>query len=193
MGPAQRTGPDVTYRIVLSCPAARAALNLNEGATMKSNLSLRVAAAALLSIGAYSAVQAGECPADQRRANGTGQPMSALGPSGVTDVVIASTELAKEPVSIQGRLFRARKLDIAPGGVVPWHSHSDRPALLLIAAGEITEYASTCAVPIVHKAGDITPERSPTSHWWKNTGKQPVVIYAFDLFRSEDKHDEHMM
>ena len=160
---------------------------------MKSNLSLNVAAAALLSLGALSAAQAGECPADQVRPNGAGQPMSALGPSGVTDVVITSTELAKEPVSIQGRLFRARKLDIAPGGVVPWHSHSDRPALLLIATGEITEYASTCAVPIVHKAGDITPERSPTSHWWKNSGKQPVVIYAFDLFRSEDKHDEHMM
>jgi quercetin dioxygenase-like cupin family protein len=177
----------------LSHSGAKPHLNLNEGATMKSNLSLRAAAAALLSIGALSAVSAGECPADQRRPNGTGQPMSALGPSGVTDAVVTSIDVAKEPLSIQGRQFRARKLDIAPGGVVPWHSHGDRPALLLIASGEITEYASTCAVPIQHKAGDITPERNPTSHWWKNTGSKPVVIYAFDLFRSEDKHDEHMM
>jgi quercetin dioxygenase-like cupin family protein len=160
---------------------------------MKSNLSLRVAAAALLSIGALSSAQAGECPADQRRPNGTGQPMSAIAASGVTDTVVTAIDVAKEPLSVQGRLFRARKLDIAPGGVVPWHSHGDRPALLLIASGEITEYASTCAVPIQHKAGDITPERNPTSHWWKNTGNKPVVIYAFDLFRSEDKHDEHMM
>ena len=150
-------------------------------------------AIAAIAFGALGQAHAGECPADQRRPNGTGQAMSALPASGVTDVVITSTELSKEPVSIQGRLFRARKLDIAPGGVVPWHSHSDRPALLLIASGEITEYASTCAVPIQHKAGDITPERSPTSHWWKNSGAKPVVIYAFDLFRHEDKHDEHMM
>jgi quercetin dioxygenase-like cupin family protein len=150
-------------------------------------------AAAALTFGAFSHAHAGECPADQRRPNGTGQPMSAQPASGVTAVVITATELAREPVSIQGRLFRARKLDIAPGGVVPWHSHGDRPALLLIASGEITEYASTCAVPIQHKAGDITPERNPTSHWWKNTGSKPVVIYAFDLFRSEDKHEEHMM
>ncbi|HSW25710.1 MAG TPA: cupin [Burkholderiaceae bacterium] len=150
-------------------------------------------AVAAITFGALGSAHAGECPADQRRPNGTGQPMSALPASGVTDTVVASTELAKEPVSIQGRLFRARKLDIAPGGVVPWHSHGDRPALLLIASGEITEYASTCAVPIQHKAGDITPERYPTSHWWKNSGTKPVVIYAFDLFRSEDKHDEHMM
>jgi len=154
---------------------------------------LAVAAAAALAIGAAASAQAGECPAGQFAADGKGQPMSNAAASGVTDTVITSTELAKEPVSIQGRLFRARKLDIAPGGVVPWHSHSDRPALLLIASGEITEFASTCKVPIVHKAGDITPERHPTAHWWKNTGTQPVVIYAFDLFRKEDKKDEHMM
>ena len=150
-------------------------------------------AALALTFGALTRAHAGECPADQRRPNGTGQPMSAQGASGVTDMVVTAIELAKEPVSIQGRQLRARRLDIAPGGVVPWHSHSDRPALLFITAGEITEYASTCATPIVHKAGDITAERSPTSHWWKNLGTKPVVIYAFDLFRSEDKHDEHMM
>ena len=159
---------------------------------MKFNLSARTVAAAALTFGALSA-QAGECPADQRRPNGTGQPMSANAASGVTDTVVTAIDVAREPVSIQGRLLRARKLDIAPGGVVPWHSHGDRPALLLIAAGEITEYASTCAVPIIHKAGDITAEKSPTSHWWKNHGSVPVVIYSFDLFRAEDKKNDKMM
>ena len=123
-----------------------------------------------------------------------GQPMSAAQPArGVTDKVVSSTNLALEPVAIQGRLFRARRLDIAPGGVVPWHSHGDRPAQILIASGEITEYASTCAVPIVHKAGDVAAEKSPTSHWWRNDGTTPVVIYSFDLFRVEDKKNEKMM
>jgi quercetin dioxygenase-like cupin family protein len=150
-------------------------------------------AAAALTLGALGGARAGECPADQRRPNGNGQAMSTNPANGVTDMVVTSIDVAKEPVSIQGRLLRARKLDIAPGGVVPWHSHGDRPALLMIASGEITEYSSTCAMPILHKAGEITPERYPTSHWWKNTGTKPVVIYAFDLFRHEDKHDEHMM
>lgn len=154
---------------------------------------LGLVGAVALSAGALSVAHAGECPADQRRPNGTGQPMSALGPSGVADKVVTFIELGKEPVSVQGRQMRARRLDIQPGGVVPWHSHSDRPALLFITEGEITEYASTCATPILHKAGEITAERSPTSHWWKNTGTKTVVIYAFDLFRAEDKHDEHMM
>ena len=156
---------------------------------MKSNLSLRAAAAALLSIGALSAVSAGECPADQRRPNGTGQPMSALGPSGVTDAVVTSIDVAKEPLSIQGRQFRARKLDIAPGGVVPWHSHGDRPALLLIASGEITEYASTCAIPLVHKAGEVSVDAG-RSHWWQNTGKKPVVLISADILH--DPNDVNM-
>ena len=147
------------------------------------------AIAALVSVGA----QAGECPADKIVADGKGQPMSSEPAKGVTDVVVRSTDLAKEPVAIAGRALRARRLDIAPGGVVPWHSHGDRPAQILIASGEIVEYASTCAVPIVHKAGDITAEKSPTSHWWKNLGTAPVVIYSFDLFRVEDKKNEKMM
>jgi quercetin dioxygenase-like cupin family protein len=139
-----------------------------------------------------AAAQAGECPAEQRVADGKGQPKSDTPASGVTDKVVTSTDLAKEPVKIDSRLFRARRLDIAPGGVVPWHSHGDRPALILIASGEITEYASTCAVPIVHRAGDITPERHPTSHWWKNHGQSPVLVYSFDLFR-DDKKQDHVM
>jgi quercetin dioxygenase-like cupin family protein len=151
---------------------------------------LAIAAAALVLV---TTAQAGECPADKVTAGGKGQPESKLGAQGVTDAVIHSIDVSKEPAMVAGRQLRARKLEIMPGGVVPWHSHADRPAMLLIASGEITEFASTCAVPIVHKAGEITAERNPTSHWWKNTGKQPVVIYAFDLFRTEDKANEKMM
>jgi quercetin dioxygenase-like cupin family protein len=154
-----------------------------------------IAVAALAVLAAVSiAANAGECPADKVVPDGKGQPMSAAEPAkGVTDKVASSTDLAKEPVAISGRALRARRLDVVPGGVVPWHSHGDRPAQILIASGEITEYASTCAVPIQHKAGDITPEKSPTSHWWKNHGTQPVVIYSFDLFRVEDKNNEKTM
>jgi quercetin dioxygenase-like cupin family protein len=143
---------------------------------------------------ATGAAVAGECPADKRVAEGQGQKMVTTPASGVTDVVITTLDVANEKsVMLKGRVFRGRRLDIMPGGVVPWHSHSDRPALLLISSGEITEYASTCAVPIVHKTGDITAEKAPTSHWWKNVGTTPVVIYAFDLFRTEDQKHEHMM
>ncbi|MBI3512708.1 MAG: cupin domain-containing protein [Proteobacteria bacterium] len=148
------------------------------------------ALAAALSLGATAAF-AGGCPADKVVASGKGQQPGATMPQGVTDMVIASTDLAKEPANIKGRQFRLRRLEVQPGGVVPWHSHGDRPAIIYIVSGEIVEYASTCAVPIVHKAGDSTPERSATSHWWKNLGTTPVVLLSADLLH--DAKDEHMM
>jgi hypothetical protein len=57
--------------------------------------------------------------------------------------------------------------------------------------GEIIEYSSTCAVPIVHKAGETALETHATAHWWKNTGKQTVVLLSADFFPTT--MDGHMM
>jgi quercetin dioxygenase-like cupin family protein len=136
---------------------------------------------------------AGECPANQRVADGHGQKPGPTMPVGVTDVVRHSTDLAKEPVAIKGRQFRLRQLDMQPGGIVPWHSHNERPAMIYIVSGEVVEYASSCAVPIVHRAGDVAPERNGTSHWWKNTGSTPAVLISVDLFPGEAVMDPHLM
>jgi quercetin dioxygenase-like cupin family protein len=138
-----------------------------------------------------AATFAGECPAGQVRADGSGQPPGAMLPRDVTDTVLASIDVAKEPVRIEGRLFRLRRLVIQPGGIVPWHEHKDRPAIIYTVEGEITEYASTCAVPIVHKAGDVSVETAAVAHWWQNTGSVPVVLLSADLLHVEA--DPHMM
>jgi len=147
---------------------------------------------AAMSIAATIA-NAGECPADKKVADGQGQKPSTAAAKGVTDVVRATTDLSKEPAAVNGRLFRLRQLDIQPGGIVPWHSHDNRPALIYIVSGEIAEYASNCAVPIVHKAGDVAPEKKGTSHWWQNNGSTPVVLISVDLFPVENMKDQHMM
>ncbi len=149
------------------------------------------AVAALLSIAAGA--HAGACPADKVVADGKGQKPSTLAAKDVKDTVRATTDLSAEPVGVKGRLFRLRQLDIGPGGVVPWHSHDDRPAMIYIVSGSVTEYASNCAVPIVHKAGDVAPEKKGTSHWWQNTGSVPAVLISVDLFPVADKHHERMM
>lgn len=147
--------------------------------------------AAAFAIG--TTAMAGECPANQRVADGKGQKPGPTAPKDVTDKIIAMTDLTKEQLGIKDRLFRARQLEIKPGGIVPWHSHADRPAMIYVVSGEIVEYASTCAVPIVHRAGEVTAERAPTSHWWQNTGTVPVVLISVDLFRIDDKVNEKMM
>jgi quercetin dioxygenase-like cupin family protein len=131
---------------------------------------------------------AGECPVDKRGVDLT--KADTTPGKGVTDTVLAAIDLAKEPAKIQDRELRLRKLVIQPGGVVPWHSHGDRPAVIYIVEGEITEYASTCAVPIVHKAGDVSRETHTTSHWWKNTSDKTVVLLSADVLH--DKSDKNM-
>lgn len=142
---------------------------------------------------AATTVNAGDCPADKKVADGQGQKPGPNAPKDVTDVVRAMTDLSKEPAAIKGRQFRLRQLEMKPGGIVPWHSHGDRPAMIYIVAGEVVEYASSCAVPIVHKTGDIAPEKNGTSHWWQSTGKTPAVLISVDLFPVEMKMDQHMM
>jgi quercetin dioxygenase-like cupin family protein len=149
--------------------------------TRRPNPWRNIAAAAFLaglSAIASTAASANGCPVNQMgvdvRAPG---PMK---PVGVTDTVLEKIDLSKEMVNVPNHMFRIRRLVIQPGGIVPWHNHADRPALIYIVSGEITEYASDCKVPIVHKAGD-TSKDADLSHWWKNTGKKTVVLISADI------------
>jgi quercetin dioxygenase-like cupin family protein len=154
--------------------------------TSRSIVLAGLAAGSLL-IGVSSAV-AGGCPADKMKAEVRQQTAHAA--KGVTDTVLAAIDLEKEPANIKERQLRFRKLTVEPGGIVPWHSHDDRPAIIYVAEGEIVEYASNCADPIVHKAGDIRPETHGTSHWWQNLGNKTVILFVGDVLH--DKNDKNM-
>src|SRR5258708_2296866 len=122
---------------------------------------------------------AGSFPADQVK---TDVRAAVTAPAkGVVDTTLAAVDLANEPIGAKDRQLRFRKLTIEPGGIVPWHSHTDRPAIIFVAEGEIVEYASNCADPIVHKTGEVRSETSGVSHWWKNLGTKTVVLFVGDL------------
>jgi quercetin dioxygenase-like cupin family protein len=133
---------------------------------------------------------AADCPADK-----VGTDVMKPGPSaptGVTDTVIASIDLAPKGSGFAGYKMRMRKLTVEPGGIVPWHSHDARPANIYVISGSITEYRSTCAVPIEHKAGDVTAEFGMLSHWWKNNTKRPAVLISADILPPDMKPAESM-
>jgi quercetin dioxygenase-like cupin family protein len=125
-----------------------------------------------------TAAMAGECPADKVGVD-VMKPGATM-PKDVTDTVIATIDLG-QGYNVDGRLLRMRKLVVQPGGVVPWHSHAERPANIYIVSGAITEYRSTCAVPIEHPTGDVTAEHGNLSHWWKNNTNKPAVLISSDI------------
>ena len=154
-------------------------------------LGRRVTVACMIAISSavsLSSALAGQCPADQVKQDA--REPATVAAKGVTDTTLGAIDLSKEPAQINDRQLRFRKLTVEPGGIVPWHSHADRPALIYVAQGEIVEYASNCMGPIVHKAGEIRPETNPTSHWWKNLGKKTVVLFVGDVLH--DKNDKNM-
>lgn len=139
---------------------------------------------------ASSAAGAGECPANKVREGAvTTGPMM---PTNVTDDVIASIDLGKG-YGVPGRMLRMRRLVVQPGGVVPWHSHAERPANIYIISGEIAEYRSNCDVPIIHRGGDVVAEQGDISHYWRNNSKKtPSVLISSDIPPAEKPHDMGM-
>jgi quercetin dioxygenase-like cupin family protein len=82
--------------------------------------------------------------------------------------------------------LRTRRLVVAPGGIVPTHSHDDRPALVYVVNGEIIEHSTHCAVPIVWRGGEDSPEFGPGyGHWWENKTDKEVVLISSDVVDQE--------
>jgi quercetin dioxygenase-like cupin family protein len=146
---------------------------------MMFNLKTTIAAAvAVVTIGGFtSPAAAGQCKTAGMNALDNAPTM----PKGVTDTVIGSINLGSE-INVDGRQLRTRRLVVQPGGIVPLHSHKDRPALIYTVSGAITEYSSACGAPIQHKAGDISREADGLSHYWVNHGKVPAVLLSSDVF-----------
>lgn len=134
----------------------------------------------LIALGGFAfapAAVAGDCPAGKAGAS----PLAvATMPKDVTDTVIGSIDLGNG-YNIAGRTMRLRKLVIQPGGIVPNHSHNERPANIYVVDGQVTEYRSTCSVPIEHKTGGVAVESGNLSHWWRNNSNKPVTLISADI------------
>lgn len=139
-----------------------------------------LSAASLLALGSFAltpAAMAGDCPAGKQGAS----PLAVeTMPKDVTDNVIGAIDLGNG-YNVAGKTMRLRKLVLQPGGIVPNHSHAERPANIYVVDGAVTEYRSTCSVPIEHKAGDVAVESGNLSHWWRNNTNKPVTLISADI------------
>ncbi len=143
-------------------------------------LSLAAGFVAAVALGGANPAMAGQCQTTGANALANAPTM----PKDVTDTVLAAVDLGQE-IKVNGRQLRTRRLVVQPGGIVPLHSHVDRPALIVTVSGSITEHRSDCATPIVHDAGDISREADGISHYWVNEGSEPVVLLSSDVFHGK--------
>lgn len=150
---------------------------------------LRVAACAAL-LFVPLAVQAGSCPEEHKLTR----------PRAVEDAPdVATLREILATVELKGwrgsgdLLLRMRRLIVLPGGIVPTHQHDDRPSVVTVIVGEITEHSAFCAVPILHRTGETTPEFGPGhTPWWENRSSTPVILISADVVPQEMMNDPHM-
>ena len=153
---------------------------------------LKTAIAVALFASASTHVFAGDCPKDQMT-TGAFLPGETKAKD-VTDEVLSAIDLSSKGEAFKGFMLRVRKLVVQPGGIVPIHKHDIRASNIYILDGEITEYRTTCKVPLLHKAGEVTPEfGADLSHWWRNESAKPVTILASDLLPPAMVKTDHTM
>lgn len=96
-----------------------------------------------------------------------------------TTTAIEEFPLAAQIPAMAGYALRGRRITIVPGGAITEHSHAERPGIVYIVEGTMTEHRGDVARVV--KAGDSWPEDAGTVHWFENTGDKPCVIWSVDL------------
>lgn len=103
---------------------------------------------------------------------------------GVTVQVLATMDLGPEIEGMAGRQLRMRKVTIEPGGVFgPVHDHKDRPGIVYILQGTITDHRNGIATD--YGPGVGWPEDRHTLHWLENRGAVAAVEISVDIVRQE--------
>ncbi len=101
---------------------------------------------------------------------------------GVTVSLLATLDLGPEIEGMEGRQLRMRMVTIEPGGVFgPLHDHQDRPGMVYILQGTITDHRN--GVSKEYGPGVGWPEDKNTTHWLENRGTTPAVEISVDLVR----------
>ena len=103
---------------------------------------------------------------------------------GVTVKLLETIDLGPEIEGMAGRQLRMRMVTFEPGGVFgPLHDHIDRPGIVYILQGTITDHRNGGTTD--YGPGVGWPEDRNTLHWLENKGTIPAVEISVDIVRRE--------
>ncbi len=121
---------------------------------------------------------------DKRKEIAMKTEQSAPGTKGVTVKQLAAIDLGPEIDGMAGRQLRMRIVTIEPGGVIgPVHNHIDRPGVVYILQGTITDHRNGMAKD--YGPGLGWPEDKNTTHWLENRGATTAVEISVDIFNQQ--------
>lgn len=104
---------------------------------------------------------------------------------GVKIELLRAFDLGPEIEGMTGRQFRMRMVTMEPGAVYgPVHDHIDRPGMVYILQGTITDHRNGVATN--YGPGVGWPEDKDTKHWLENKGTTPAVEISVDIVRQSE-------
>jgi len=99
---------------------------------------------------------------------------------GITVQFLGAVDLGPEIEGMAGRQLRMRLVTFEPGAVFgPTHDHIDRPGIVYILQGTITDHRNGVATD--YGPGVGWPEDRNTTHWLENRGTIPAVEISVDI------------
>ena len=103
---------------------------------------------------------------------------------GITVKLLSTVDLGDEIEGMAGRQIRMRMVTFEPGAVFgPIHDHKDRPGIVYILQGTITDHRNGVATD--YGPGVGWPEDRNTFHWLENRTTVPAVEISVDIVRQE--------
>jgi len=100
--------------------------------------------------------------------------------TGVTWTQLGEIDLGPE-VGFDGHALRGRLVTLPPGGVIPTHSHNDRPSMLYMVEGVATDIRGTTIVE--HHPGEGFRIGKDTPHSVENRGTVKAAYVEVDVYK----------
>lgn len=107
----------------------------------------------------------------------TTTPSAAQAPKGFDVKVLGSIDLANELPNMEAYGMRMSHVTVAPGGIMPAHSHDGRPEIINVLQGVLTEERNG-GPPVDYKAGSILIMKNGVVHALSNRTGEPTVYIA---------------
>lgn len=108
-------------------------------------------------------------------------PAPAAAPLILDSKTIALGEAFTDLPAAKDRIFRMRRIELAPGASLPMQAHVDLPAIYYVAQGVVLERRKGQAEPIERQTGDSVLANAETVNSWENIGARPVTLLIAEI------------
>ena len=102
-------------------------------------------------------------------------------PKGFHVKELGTIALGTEIEGMQGRVLRMSHVTVDPGGMMPAHPHKDRPEIIYVVQGRITETRN--GVTAEHGPGAVLLMTRDITHSLENRSDAPAVYMAAPIAR----------